>query len=506
MQWYSWRRLSSVVALVMVCAVGCAENQSPVSQASSSEHVGETASNPAPSAPSQTAIDAVSDRPTPPANFEFNPSRPAGATDPSPISDRVTPVAARTNQAATPQLANTWSQFRGPRGLAMAPAVKIPTEWSEDQNLAWKTPLPGAGSSSPVVYGDRIYLTAYTGYGVTPRNPGNMDDLKRALICLRLDTGEILWQREVAAVLPETPIDGRIQTHGYASSTPVVDDLGIYCFYGASGVVAFDHDGNQLWQTSVGNTVHGWGSAASPVLVNDLVVVNAYVECGCLVALDKQTGQEKWRARGLKESWNTPLLVDLPGGKQELAVANSGRILGFDPATGEELWSCKSMDWYIVGSMVAHEGVIYCLAGKGVEATLAVRGGGRGDVTATHVAWRANKGSNVSSPVYHNGHLYFAHESQGIAYCLDAGSGAVKYEQRLPRVGEIYASPIVADGKLIYISRGGDMVVLDAQPEYRLLAHNRFASDRSLFNASPAVADGKLLIRSDRHLYCIQSR
>jgi outer membrane protein assembly factor BamB len=380
----------------------------------------------------------------------------------------------------------------------------LPTRWSDSENVRWKTPLPGAGTSSPVVFGDRIYLTAHTGYGISPEEIGAMDQLKRWLLCINGQTGVILWQCEAATDLPEEEYASRMHWHGYASSTPAVDADGVYCFFGKSGVVHIDHGGNLRWQTRIGDQTHGWGSAASPVLCGDLVIVNGFVECGALVALDRRTGKEVWRAGGLKESWNTPLLVSLPDGKQELVVAGFGMITAFDPATGESLWSCKGIDWYIVGSMVAHGDTVYCLAGKGVEATMAVRAGGRGDVTETHVVWRAKKGSNVSSPVYYDGHLYFAHENQAIAYCLDARTGAVVYEQRLPRMGEIYASPIIADEKLVYVSRQGGTAVLAAGPAFKLLAHNVFVDDSSVFNASPVVSDNGLLVRSNRYLYCLR--
>ncbi|HUG93178.1 MAG TPA: PQQ-binding-like beta-propeller repeat protein [Planctomycetaceae bacterium] len=402
--------------------------------------------------------------------------------------------------------ADDWPRFRGPQGLGIGTGAGLPVTWSEDENIVWKTPLPGAGTSSPVVYGERVYLTAHTGYGISPESPGAMADLKRLVLCVNRGDGEILWTRDVEPVLPETEYGGRMHWHGYASSTPAVDDAGVYCLLGTSGVVAFDHEGNRLWRTSVGTRTHEWGSASSPVLAGGLVIVNAFVESGSLVALDKRTGDEVWRAEGLKESWTTPLLVHLPDGRQELVVAIWAEVLGFDPATGEQLWSCKGLDWYIVGSMVCHGDVAFCLAGKGVEATLAVRAGGRGDVSDTHVLWRARKGSNVSSPVFHDGYLYFAHESQGIAYCVDAQTGAVAYERRLPRVGEIYASPVVADGKLYYVSRLGGTLVLAARPEFELLGHNRMADDRSAFNASPAVSRGQILLRSGRFLYCVATQ
>lgn len=439
-------------------------------------------------------------------------TKPSIGGESPPPGSRKNPLSAEPSRPAADRLVRRdrgladWAQFRGPNGLGVGESTGLPTTWSDEENIVWKTELAGAGTSSPVIHADRIYLTAHTGYGVSPGSPGEMSELKRLVTCVNRRTGAVLWQKDVEAVLPETEYGGRMQWHGYASSTPAADTDGVYCFFGKSGVVAFDHDGNQLWQTSVGTRSHGWGSASSPVLFDDLVIVNAFVECGSLVALNKSTGEEVWRAGGLKESWNTPLLVNLPDGKQELLVAIFGRILAFDPRTGRELWSCKGMDWYIVGSMVADRGIVFCLAGKGVEATMAVRAGGRGDVTDTHVLWRAAKGSNVSSPVYHDGHLYFAHESQGIAYCLDAASGAVRYERRLPRVGEIYASPVAADGKLYYVSRQQGTVVLAARPEFELLAHNRMNNDPSVFNASPCVSNGQLFLRSDRCLYCIGTK
>jgi glucose dehydrogenase len=359
--------------------------------------------------------------------------------------------------------------------------------------------LPGAGASSPVVHGNRVFLTYQTGYAVDANDPGNIDDLKRHVLCVDADTGKPLWNWEAKTKLPE--VDTR-RFRSYASSTPAVDADRVYCFLGKSGVVALDHSGSPLWKTSVGAETHGWGSASSPVLYEDLVIVNAFVECGQLVALNKETGEEVWRAGELKESWNTPLLVPLPNGQTELVVAMSGKILAFDPATGEPLWSCDGHRWYIVPSLVAHEGIVYCLSGKGVEAAKAVRAGGRGDVTDTHVVWTTKKGSNVSSPIYHQGHLYFAHEVSGVAYCLDAATGDIVYQERLPRSGGVYASPVFADGKIYYLSRWGGMMVLAAKPQYELLAQNHLEDQRDV-NSSPAISKNRLLLRMNRFLYCI---
>ena len=396
-------------------------------------------------------------------------------------------------------VANDWPQFRGVGGLGIGQASSLTAEWSDTNNIVWKTELPGAGTSSPVVSKNRVFLTYQTGYAVVPNNLGDINDLQRHVLCVDAESGRILWKWDAETVLPE--VDTR-RFRSYASSTPAVDDEGVYCFLGKSGVVALDHEGNLLWQASVGKKTHGWGSASSPILYQNLVIVNAFVECGHLVALDKKTGNEVWRAGELKDSWNTPLLVSLPNGKTELVVAMSGKILAFDPATGEELWSCDGHRWYIVPSLVAHKGIVYCLSGKGVEAAKAVRAGGRGDVTDSHVLWTTKKGSNVSSPVYHEGHLYFAHEVTGVAYCLNAATGELVYEKRLPRTGGVYASPVVADDKLYYVSRWGGTLVLAAKPEYELLAQNQL-EDRRDVNSSPAISNNRLFLRMNRHLYCI---
>lgn len=417
--------------------------------------------------------------------------------DSTPVS-----LAAPQTKAAVPPIeagGDDWPQFRGPGGLGVSQAATLPTRWSDGENVIWKTEIPGPGASSPIVYGNRLFLTYFTGYGVDPRNPGDLNDLKRHVLCMDATRGGILWKREVRTILPEKETPRFL---GYTSSTPAADAERVYCFFGKSGVVALDHTGRPLWQTSVGERTHGWGSGSSPVLYRNLVIVNAFVECGQLVALDKETGKEVWRAGDLKESWNTPLLVQLPNGGTELVVAISGEILGFDPATGKPLWSCSGHRWYIVPSMVAHEGVVYCLSGKGVEATKAVRAGGRGDVGNTHVLWTARKGSNVPSPVHHQGHLYFAHETSDTAYCLDAATGDVVYEERLPRMGGIYASPVLGAGKLYYVSRGGGTAVLAAKPAYELLAHNRLEGDRDA-NASPAISRERLFLRLGRFQYCI---
>jgi outer membrane protein assembly factor BamB len=398
-----------------------------------------------------------------------------------------------------------WRQFRGPGGLGTSAEKGLPLEWSPQKNLVWKTPLPGPGGSSPVTVGDRIFLTCYSGYAVDAKSPGNMADLRRHVLCIERHGGKILWTKEIPPVLPEHKYEGEGSFHGYSSSTPATDGERLYVFFGKSGVFCFDLEGKQLWHASVGKGIRGWGSAASPVLYKGLLLVNASVESGALVALDKLTGKEVWRAPNIRSAWNTPVLVTAPSGERELVISVQDRLLGLNPDTGKELWRAEGVHRYVCPSVVAHDGVVYAIGGG--DTSLAVRAGGRGDVTKTHVLWRMKKGSNVSSPIYHDGYLYWASESRGVVNCQEAATGKFVYQERLtPDSGLIYASPVLAEGRLYYVSQRNGTYVVAARPKYELLAHNVFADDKSRANASIAVSDGQLLLRTDQALYCIGQR
>jgi len=392
-----------------------------------------------------------------------------------------------------------WSRFRGPDGFGKSAARGLPVDWDDD-TLAWKAELPGPGASSPIVHGDRIYLTCYTGYFVPGEPDGRMEDLRRHLLAFSLKDGRALWSQEVPALLPE---EERIRDHGFAASTPVADDARVYAFFGKTGVLAFDHQGRKQWQADVGSGTNGWGSAASPILYKDLLIVNASVESESLIACDRRDGQQRWKVDGIRESWNTPVIVTSASGRKELVVAIYGKVMAFDPDSGESLWSCATdIGWYMVPSIVAADGVVYCLGGRSGTAALAIRAGGSGDVTDTHRLWTSTKGSNVSSPVVHQGHLFWTHDQLGIAYCASLADGKIVYEQRLERAGQFYSSALLADGKLYYLTREGKVFVLAARPRFEQLSVNSF-SGRSVYNGSPAVVGNRLLIRSDKYLYCV---
>ena len=306
-----------------------------------------------------------------------------------------------------------WRQFRGPGGQGISSEKGLPTEWSSHKNIRWKTPLVGPGTSSPVTVGDRIYLTCYTGYALDAQAPGKMEDLRRHLVCLALGDGKILWTKQFDPKLPEHVYAGEGSYHGYSSSTPTSDGERLFVFFGKSGVYCFDLAGNEIWHTSVGDGIDRWGSATSPVLFQNLVIINASVESGAIVALDKATGKEVWRAPGIKSAWNTPILVQTEPHGVELVVAVRDRIVSLNPETGKELWNAEGIHRYVCPSLVDHDGVVYAIGGG--RTSLAVRAGGHGDVTKTHVLWRVNKGSNVPSPIYADGHLFWASEKGAAA-------------------------------------------------------------------------------------------
>jgi outer membrane protein assembly factor BamB len=399
-----------------------------------------------------------------------------------------------------------WNRFRGPDGLGHSAEQGLPTEWSSSKNVVWKTKLPGAGTSSPIVVGNRIYLTSYNGYALSVEKPGEIDKLMRQVICLDRATGEIIWTKEIAAKQPESAYSrGNDSWHGYASSTPTADDKNLYVFFGKSGVFAFDlADGKEVWQADVGDKVNGWGTGNSLVLFENLLIVNSAVESDMLRALDKASGQEVWKTSVGRGARNTPILVKTAAGTTELVLSLPNKIAAYDPRSGEQLWTCAGIPdgGYICPSVIAHDGIVYAIGGR-KNTAIAVRAGGKGDVTDTHELWRVNKGSNVSSPVYHDGRLYWMHEKQGTFICLDAKTGETIYEERVsPRPGIVYSSATIADGKIYAISQHAGTFVFEAGKTFKQLANNTFDEDNRA-NASLAVDRGQLLLRDDQYLYCL---
>ncbi|HEX3151414.1 MAG TPA: PQQ-binding-like beta-propeller repeat protein [Gemmataceae bacterium] len=412
-------------------------------------------------------------------------------------------LAIATMLGAVSASAADWMQFRGPGGSAHSDDKGIPDKWSGTENIAWKTKLPGPGSSCPITVGDSIYLTCYTGYGIDAKEPGDQKDLMRHFICLDRKSGAIRWTKDIKPELPESAYKGGNDAqHGYASSTPVSDGKHVFVFFGKTGVFCFDLTGEQVWSTNVGKGTTGWGSATSPVLYKDLVIVNAAVESGAMLALKQSDGKEAWKFPGTGGAWGSPMLVQGPDGKTVVVLSlagKTGKIVGVDPDTGKKVWSCEgNNDGYVCTSVISNDGVIYAIGGR-VNHSVAVKAGGQGDVTPI---WTSKLDSRVNSPIYHEGHLYWLNEQKGQAYCLDAATGKEVYAERLPGVGNAYASGVFADGKIYYLTNTGTTFVVAAKPKYELIATNKL-DDTARTNASPVVDNGRLLIRTDKYLYCV---
>ncbi len=402
-------------------------------------------------------------------------------------------------------MAADWPQFRGPNGSGATRAnTKGPITWTASENVIWKADSPGFGASSPVMKGDRIYVSGYYGYGADASDASDIGKLMYRVACYNRDDGAVMWHHEIQPVRsPKTQYHGMAALHGYASPSPVVDDQNAYVFFGNSGVYAFTLGGQLLWHADAGEGTHTWNCGASLIAWDNLVIVNASVESRSIIALDKRTGQQVWVRPGIDSSWATPLVVGTASGGQELVVSMKNWALGLDPASGDKLWECESVQDYVCPAVIAHKDVAFITGGR-KPYFMAIRTGGRGDVTASKRIWNVRETTKVSTPIYHDGYLYFV-DNKGTAACLDAETGEVQYEERLGLSGngdKLYSSPVEMGGCLYYFSREDGCVVLAATPEFKRLAQN-YLGDNSVFNATPIADRGHLIVRSDRHVYCI---
>jgi outer membrane protein assembly factor BamB len=441
-----------------------------------------------------------------------------------------------------------WSRFRGPNGSGVADSG-APIKFGESENLKWKSDLPGRGCSSPIVVGDKVFVTCYSGYG-TGGQDQKLEDLKRHLVCVDRNSGETVWTKTVAVKLPEDPFDGNISSHGYASNTPVSDGKHVFAFFGKSGVHAYDLDGNELWVRAVG-TGSGrqrWGSGASPIVFEDFVVVNASDEAESIIWLDKKTGKEMYRAEadGLAGVWSTPIVSTSEHGP-EVVISAAGEIWGLNATNGKLRWYAAGGSDGPRASVLGGDGVVYAMSNRGGRA-VAVRLGGKGDVSESNTIWDGSTQAEYATPLLHDGYLYSF--SRDVVTCLEAESGDRVFQKRLSsgesvadeqggdrggrargggqrggpeRGGQFgggggrggggggrppgnkgdYASPVLADGKIYMASNSGTVFVIAATPKFELLATNDMTFDSSGFGGTPAISDGQMFLRSHTHLYCI---
>ncbi len=414
---------------------------------------------------------------------------------------------------------SNWPQWRGPESSGVSAETGIPLEWSDTQNVLWKTPIPGLGHSSPIIWGHRIFLTtAIEGEVVEgakapvhlidgkpwshPQATGA--DKKHTLKVLSLDrdTGKVLWERTAYEGLMS---DSRHAKASFASPTPVTDGSTVYTFFGTEGVYAFDFKGNLKWKATVGTiTSVSVGIGTSPLLYKNLLILQCDTEDGegsFIVALDKKTGKEAWRQpRKVSISWATPILVSA-GSRDELITLGEQVITAYDPATGKELWTARGLKSNAVPSPVAGNGFIYAPTGYPTKLLMAIRPGGSGDISATNIAWTYDRGTAyVASPVLYGNYLYLVSD-KGILTCLDAKTGEVKYDNgRVPVPASFIASLLALDGHILEFGEDGDTFVVKAGPVHEVVRTN---SLKEPIYATPAVAAGRIFIRGKNHLYAI---
>ena len=408
--------------------------------------------------------------------------------------------------------ADDWTRFRGANGAGHSESTALPTKWSDAENLTWTVELPGPGSSSPIVSGDRIFVTCYSGYGVEPG--GDFSSLVRHLVCVDAKSGHILWDRSVTAPKREDRYQGYISEHGYASNSPTTDGKMVFAFHGKSGVYAYDMDGKELWSHMVGteSSDRQWGSAASLTLFNDKLIVNAAEEGRSIMALDKATGKELWKSEAatLELCYGTPSLVAREDGKTDLVIAVPGEVWGLNTETGKLAWFVVSqLTGNVSPSPLVVDNSIFVFGGFRSSGSYRIRAGGKSDVTSTHIDWHSRCSSYVATPVHHDGHLFWI-DDQGIAWCLNAKTGEQVYRERVPGLKSggrpIYSSPIFAGGRLYVVTRRDGTLVIPATTTFSIEAQNIIESDATDFNATPAVYGDQLLLRSNRRLYCVGAK
>jgi outer membrane protein assembly factor BamB len=411
-----------------------------------------------------------------------------------------------------------WPQWRGPLGTGAAIEANPPLEWSPTKNIRWKTALPGKGHSTPIVWGKRVFVTAAVAYGETlpPRYstaPGTHDGVpvthRHQFVAIALDrgSGAIVWQRTLNQKLPH---EGGHYTGSLASNSPVTDGEHVFAFFGTYGLYCLTMDGDLKWSKHFGEmqTKHGHGESASPVLHGDTLAVNWDHEGDSfVVALDKRTGDERWKVdRAEETSWASPIIVEHQG-RLQLVVSGTNRVRGYDLTNGRVIWECGGMASNIVATPVAAAGMVFAGSSYEKRALLAIRlEGAAGDITGSkQVAWSRFRGTPyVPSPLVYGGSLYFLSHYQGILTRVNAVTGADEPGAvRLPGIGDIYASPVAAANR-IYVTdlQGATMVVSHAEKP-RILGINQL---HETISASAAICGDELFLRGEKHLYCIAEK
>lgn len=406
--------------------------------------------------------------------------------------------------------AENWPRFRGPTGQGLSSEQDLPLEWSPERGIRWKTPIPGEGWSSPIVWGDRVFVTTVTEAGTQGR-----------VLALDRNTGRVVWDKQVFDLVPMR----KEAKNSYATPTPVTDGRQVFAVFGDGSMAALDFSGGVLWTNREIQFYSRHGLGASPILHDGLLIMpfdgsNRIPQAGAwpqvsdeerlgwqlpwdrgfVAAVDAATGRRAWTGRRGKSriAHVTPNVLVEDG--RALVISPAGdAIQAFDARTGELVWNVYSQGEGVTPSFAMADGLIFTASGFEKTTIRTVRTGGRGDVTETHIAWEQRRGApNQPSLLYVKPHLYSVTDG-GIVHCYDAATGEVIYAERIG--GNHSASPVYADGRIYFLSENGESAVIAAGPEFKLLARNSIGDERC--QASIAISQGHLFIRSDRHLFCV---
>jgi outer membrane protein assembly factor BamB len=430
-----------------------------------------------------------------------------------------------------------WPQWRGPsfNGVARTGA---PTEFGDAKNVKWKVAIPGRGFSTPIIWGDKVFLTTAvpTGKVMKPEAPpqpadgqnagqpqaggrrgggggpgggaGEGEEHKFVVMCLDRKTGKTLWERVAKVAIPH---EGYHRTYGsFASNAPLTDGKFIYASFGSRGIYCYDLNGKLAWEKDLGVKMRmrlGFGEGVAPALHGDLLIHPFDQESGSfVVALDKRNGKEMWRvARDEISAWSTPLVVDHKG-KKLVVLSASKRVRAYDPENGKVVWECGGLGSNVIPHPVQHNDIVLTMSGHREPKLMAIRLGREGDLTGTDaLLWSQTRGTSyTASPVLHDNKFY-ALTDNGVLSCFNATTGEPYYHQkRLPQADSFKASPVAAGGKLYLASESGMVTVIKMGEQFEVLANNSF--EDQVFIASPIVADGELFLRSKTHFFCISDK
>ena len=416
------------------------------------------------------------------------------------------------------ETAKNWHQWRGPDANGVSKTAKPPVEWSEDKNVRWKVAIDGNGSSTPIIWGEKIFLlTAINTGKVDPSLPKPEDQPKRVfgithpnvsyefvVLCLDRGTGKELWRRTATERIPH---EGHHGDNDFASASPTTDGERLYCWFGSAGLFCYDLDGKKLWGRDLGKAQMGasLGEGCSPVVHDGrVVIVRDHARQSSIEVLDARTGKTRWKKdRDEPNAWATPRVLR-HSGKTQVITAASNLVRSYDLDDGQIIWQCRGLTGNVIPSPVADRDFVYCMSGYEGFSVLALPLSATGDISKSDkIAWSKNRGTPyIPSPVLYDGMLYFSRSNQAILTCLDSRTGETIMERtRLPGLSNIYASPVAADGRLYITGRNGKTLVLKRSNELTVIATNKL--DERI-DTSPSLAGNQLFLRGAKSLYCIQ--